>query len=688
MELTGNKTWCKILFMTFLWATIVNGLLAQHQHKHPGDQLIFKGNSTIMGWEGDKDAAIVKENGWFFIRDGVNSLVTFMISSYPKGGKFKWYPHSGHLPCFVTEFEERKCLVKIMNFADKVTINDRDFVITYSRVEIENPTKDSIKITPSACSILTRLNANPSGTVAAGQKVTYDYAVVIDRFGKNYDRPSGKEIAAAGTWDAHFDHMKAFWDSKVAKIVAINTPDTELNNAYRMGFIYTLISKDGDADYHTGEFGYDVMYNHDYLGILNTLFKIGYYDNAWAQIKLLGKGVGNYHDQFYRWCLPLSVYLQKTNDVEVLNVDSSFVFKKCVEAYNTTLTDINPTTGILKPTWDIDDDGLWTWDNESALTGLTCYKYVAQAKGDKEALKKAEDTYNTLLKNMNKRLVEMTNQNGINYIPASLELPNEKMPHVMKKGSSFWATPFWFGMNWDTYLAGGKYEGPLLDRIDATYDWGLNKMKNEGFDAHNIGTWVDYGGGISSVYNAAFGISGLLSKNYRQEPIKMYQYMLENGQSAPYGFWEMFQAPDSTNAWRGKHPAENSNWYSCPHQWGQAGATQALLDALVAEFYDGRLLIGRGYLNEWCKIGKVTEINNFPIRYNGRTNFKIEFIEANKVQLTISGSKPTNKISVNLPIFENNIESVSVGKMDNAQGLVTLEPTVQKVVVTLKKALN
>jgi hypothetical protein len=63
-------------------------------------------------------------------------------------------------------------------------------------------------------------------------------------------------------------------------------------------------------------------------------------------------------------------------------------------------------------------------------------------------------------------------------------------------------------------------------------------------------------------------------------------------------------------------------------------------------------------------------------------------MEANKVQLTISGSKPTNKIVFNLPIFENNIESVTEGKMDNAQGSVTLEPTVQRVVVTLKKGLE
>jgi hypothetical protein len=213
-------------------------------------------------------------------------------------------------------------------------------------------------------------------------------------------------------------------------------------------------------------------------------------------------------------------------------------------------------------------------------------------------------------------------------------------------------------------------------------------MKKEGADAHNIGTWVEYGNGVSSVYNASFCISGLLSKNYRQEAIKAYQYMLENGQSAPYGFWEMFQKVDTTNAWKGKHPAENNNWYCSPHQWGQAGATQALLDALAAEFYDGKILIGRGYLDEWCKAGAVTTIDNFPIANNGRTNFCIEFIDALNVQLTISGTEPNNKILFNLPIFENNIERVSEGKIDHEKGLVTLKPSVRKVVVTIKKAWN
>ena len=159
MKLFGNKICSKLLLFAVTTLVFCNSSIAQHQHVHPGDQLIFKGNSTIIGWEGDKDAAIVKENGWFFIRDGVNTLATFLISSQPKAGKFKWYPHSGYLPCFVTEFEEKKCLISITHFSDKVTINKNDFVITYSRVSIENPTKKDVNMSPQASFILTPLNS-------------------------------------------------------------------------------------------------------------------------------------------------------------------------------------------------------------------------------------------------------------------------------------------------------------------------------------------------------------------------------------------------------------------------------------------------------------------------------------------------------------------------------------------------
>jgi hypothetical protein len=652
---------------------------------HPGQHQFFRGNSTIIGWEGDKDAAILKENGWFFIRDGVDTMASFMISACPQPGRFKWYPHSGCLPCFVTEFDEKNCAVSMSTFADKVTINGRDFVIAYTRVSIHNPTDEDVEIEPKASAILTPLTAAARGVVAAGRKETFDYAVVTDRFGNDYPRPTSEEVVAAGTWDAHFEHMKAFWEGRLAKIVSIRTPDPELNNAYRLGFIYTLITRDGETDYHTGEFGYDVMYNHDYLGILTTLFKLGFYENARQQLRIVGQGVGNYHDQFYRWGLPLSVYLQKTGDLGVLSEDDGFVFKKCTEACDKTLNDIDPANGLLKPTWDIDEDGWWTWDNESALTGFACYKFVALAMGNRTEAERAQAAYDALIANINRRLLELTDQSGITYISASLEMPNEKLPAVMERGSSFWATPFWFGMNWDTFLAGGKYEGPIFDRIDATYDWGFSKMRREGFEPHNVGTWVRYGGGVSSVYNAAFCLSALLGKQHRQEAIQAYQFLLNNGQSAPYGFWEMFHAPDPNNPWNGRHPAENNNWYCCPHQWGQAGATQALLDALAAEFYDGRILVGRGYLTEWCQPGLVTEITNFPICKNGRLSLRIEFLAAKTVQLTVGGSKACGSVLFNLPCFMDNIERASAGHIDHEHGMVSLEPEVQTVTVTLRE---
>lgn len=666
--------------------------------KHP----FWGGNITTIGWEGDKDAAMLKDNGWFWIRDSINTIASFHISAYPgrneiiEKGKVKWYPHSGYLPCFITEFDDNweefgsvdQTHVKISNFADKVTIDGNDFVIAYSRVSITNHMDTTISHDPGASANLIPLSS-PNKMIAPGETVNYDYAIVTDRFGNSYPRPSEEKIKAAGSWDAHFEHMKNYWEGRLSQIVDINTPDTELNNAYKMGFIYTLIARDGPKNYNVAEIGYDVLFNHDYLGIYFTLLKLGFYDNAYDQLKLMGEGRGPYHDHYYRWSLPLSIYLLKTGDTGILERENGYLYKKCKEAYEITVQDISDSCGFIGRTWDIDADGIWTWDDESALTGFATLAYVAKAKGDKEMEKKSNESFQLLLANVNKRITEMQEKYDINYIPASLGAPNEEIENVMKKGSSFWATPFWFGMNWDTYLAGGKYDGPLKNSVDNTFKWGLNKQAKDGFKPHNFGTWVSYGGGVASAYNSAFAISGLFTENNRQEPIKSYQFLLEYGQSAPYGFWEMFHDIDPSNTWEGNHPSvTETNWFACPHQWGQAGATQALLDALVAEFYDGRILVGRGYIDEWIKPGEITEINNYPITNNGRMNLKIEVLDQNQVKLSWSGDLPANDILFNLPQFKDNIQSVSTGKIDQGKYWVIVKPDQKEVTVTLKNSFN
>lgn len=666
--------------------------------ENAGQHPIFKGNTTIIGWEGDKDAALVKENGWYFIRDGINAYVSFQVSALPgvpdkiNTGKIKWYPHSGYLPCFISEFEdnwaefgkEDELHIKISNFADKVTIDGNDFVIAYSRVSVKNNMNKAVPYDPRASALLTPLNS-PSEIIPPGKTTNWDYAVVIDRFGNDYPRPSGEKIKNAGGWDEHFEHMKNFWEGKLSQIAQIKTPDEELNNAYRMGFIYTLITRDGPVNYNVAEIGYDVLFNHDYLGIYLSLLKLGYYDNAYEQLKLLGQGRGSYHDHYYRWGLLLSTYLQKTGDIEILDREDGLLYNKCLAAYDTTIKDWTGPYGILDETWDIDHSGLWTWDNESALTGFVCLDYIANIKGDKRTSEKASEGFSNLMNNVNSRILAMQKEFGINYIPASLEKPNEEFVNVMKDNSSMWATPFWFGMNWNTYLAGGEYKGPLNDWVDNTFHWGLEKQKRSGAKPHNFGTWVSYGGGVGSAYNAAFALSGLFTKKYRQEPIKAYQFLLNYGQSAPYGFWEMFHEVDPDNTWEGDHPSSaKTNWYACPHQWGQAGATQALLDALVAEFYDGRIMVGRGYIDEWMIPGSRTEMNNFPTGGGKRTNFLIEMLDEKRVKLSWSGDEPGGDILFNLPQFRDNIVSVTTGKVDKTEEWVVVKPSENQIIVTLK----
>jgi hypothetical protein len=109
-----------------------------------------------------------------------------------------------------------------------------------------------------------------------------------------------------------------------------------------------------------------------------------------------------------------------------------------------------------------------------------------------------------------------------------------------------------------------------------------------------------------------------------------------------------------------------------------------LLEAIIAEFYDGKILVGRGVPSEWLQPEKTVEVTNFPISHNGRMNIRIKALSDKQVQLDVEGDKPSNVILFNLPIFDSNIEKASVGIIDEAQGWVILDPSVRSATITLK----
>ena len=121
----------------------------------------------------------------------------------------------------------------------------------------------------------------PRPTGAAAQRAKHDYVVAVDRFRADGAWPTAEALLAAGSFDQHFAHMRAFWNAQLSGIAQVHVPDQRLNDSYRSGYIYTQIARSGN-DLDTGVNNYQVEFSHDVIGILANLFTQGDFDDARA----------------------------------------------------------------------------------------------------------------------------------------------------------------------------------------------------------------------------------------------------------------------------------------------------------------------------------------------------------------------------------------------------------------------
>ena len=621
----------------------------------------------VIGWEADKYGVIAYYDGSFYVRDGKNTRFKFGIFNDPP--ELEWYNSEGYLPCLVTEFEQDKATVMILNFGDEVTVDGETYVAIYSRVSITNHSLYNISLAPAPSEGLIPLTETAL-TIKPGTTVFHDYVVAADRFGNQVDWPSDDALAAAGSWDAHYAHMKEYWNSRLNGIVNITQlPDARLINAYKAGFIYTHIIRDGD-DLHVGENGYDKVFDHDSVGILTTLFALGDFTYAKPLLSAL-QAQTQYDDAKYKNSWVWALYLLKTGDTTFVrnNFDQIKSNTHKIEA------DRTGPDGILKMTNDIDANGYWTIDGASALFGLTTYQYLANRLGEADEAAWARDLYSSLLADINKKLTQTMSSGGIDYLPCDLTKPNNANRCRDSKDAN-WASMLLFGRwYWEGYLWGADQSGPMLDGIDATYAYGFTRLLDL-LPEHTYGGYPGY----STGYNTGYGHSGLRGTQYRSEAIYGYQFMLDYTQSSPFGWWENISEPEET-PWEGTHPL--IGYGSCPHMWGQSFATAGLLDSLIVEKSDGTILVGRGVPNAWVSSGQVIKLSNYPISENKRMGIVVEGLPGNQVRLTLTGDAPGANVVFNLPIFINNIKSATAGTVDNPSGTVTLESDTTSVTVIL-----
>jgi hypothetical protein len=661
-----------------------------------GSQTVYGtfGDASVIGWTANSQAVVACLGGSFFVitgnGPGSGSTGPVKGTTYGYGvyndTKTTWANADGYLPALVTSFTRNGARVSITNFGDKVTIGGHDYVAIYSRMRVDNPTARPLAISPEASPGLIPLNSAPV-TVPPHQAVNHDYVVAANRFGGHYPWPSAHALAAAGGFGQHFVHMRAYWNGQLARIAQLTRlPDQRLADAYRTGFIYTQIIRAGDR-LKTGANGYDTEFSHDVIGILSNLFTQGYFTGAHGLLLRARHVIGTqtqYDDGVWTYPWPWAIYLLKTGDKKFVKANFSKQGPggkndpSIEDTAHLIAADRTGPGGIMEKTNDIDANGYWTIDNYEALMGLAAYRWLAVQVGNAGQARWAAREYASLLTAVNKRLTATISANHLGYLPCSMTEPNTANRCANAEDAN-WAAPFLFGRwAWDGYLFGAPRNGPGLSMIDATYGYGFARLAGK-LPPNTFGGYPDQF--FSTAYNAGYGEWGLASSAHRDQGILSYQFMIANGQSGPYSWWESQQFPNTGSPWTGTHP-EGGNG-SSPHAWGMANANMVLLDSLAAQRSDGSLVVGRGVPDSWVRGGQVITVANFPTVAGHRAGLAIR-TQGRAVTLKLTGAQPAGPVLFQLPAFVGNVASTSAGTVNEKTGTVTLRPGVRRVTVRLR----
>lgn len=663
------------------------------------------GLCSSFGWEGDRHAPIAYLDGSYRLRDRNNSMISFGVRDIP--GKIKWYNAEGYLPCFISEYTKDGLDYVVENFANKHEIEGNAYEIAYSRMTVTN-TSNEAKDLPVVSSMLIPLNeaAKTAEKIDAGETVIREYAIGADRFDGKYEYPSDEKIAALGNFEKNYEEMKAYWNNRLDALTNIvELPNMDLINAYKAGFIYTLlirddiIKEDGSVvkELHVGENGYDEMFDHDTIGIVAALLTIGDFTYAKDYLGSLPAQL-QYDDAKWKFSWPFAVYLTKTGDIEF--IEEKFDMIKNNTHKVETDRDYN-MGGIIKKTWAIDSYDYWLIDNWSALAGLTTYQYLCdklfEETGEEpysEEKQWAKETYDDLLKCVEEQQEKVRKDYDYPYLSIDMTKPTELSARSDPRDAN-WASMFLFGRwAWDGYLFGANQENStMIDLIDTTYQHGFDRRAEYGEQNNNpnVGdTIYNFGGyphGIySSAYNAGYGSSALRGEAYRESGIRSYEFMIDKAMSGPFGWWEGVDWPNEKSPWDIDHAAGGGG--SCQHMWGQSTATKVLFDSLVAEKVGESIIIGRGIPKEWNTDGQTVEIENVLVNEGKSFGYKMQ-TKQDKIVIDFSGECLDVPFSIELPVLKNNIAQVTVDSDKEAEeinqemGTVLVAAGTKKVIIEL-----
>ena len=641
------------------------------------------GTASAIGWQGDHNSVITCLGGTYVVQDGPDGLFQDFGFGIYDGQRATWADAGGYLPAQVTTFTTGGATVAITEFADRVVLGGDPYVAVYSRVHVDNPTGHTVTADPLASPALVPLDGAPDA-VPPHRAVDHDYVMVSDRFASAAAWPSGQALAGAGSFNTHFAHMRAFWNAQLAGIAQVRVPDASLVDAYKSGFITTQITRSGN-DLDTGVNGYESEFSHDVVGILTNLFTQGAFTDAHAlltEARSVVGAQGQYVDGLWTYSVPWAVYLLKTGDrafvAQNFSTGGSASEPSIESAAHAIAADRTGPMGTMEATDDIDTQGYWTTDDFEALLGLAAYHDIASTLGETEEADWSATEYASLLNATNAVLDQTISQNHLDYLPCSLLQPNTTN-RCSNPMDANWTSPIG-NWAWEGSLLGATISGLGESLIDATYSYGFGRLRGLLPPDTTGGFPGEY---YSSAYNAAQGSAGLASAGHRDQGILDYEFMIANGQSGPWSWWESSSAPDPHSPWVGRHPATGQG--SSPHAWGIAGADKVLLDSLVAERSDGSLIVGRGVPPAWLGRGAPLSVSNFPTTGGHRAGLTIAS-SGRSVSLTLRGAAPAGPVLFQLPSFIHNVAGTSAGAVNQATGTVRLAPTIRHVTVSLRRA--
>ncbi len=664
------------------------------------------GMTASFGWEGDIDAPIAWIDGTYRLRDNDNKLITFGVTNLP-AKSIKWYNAEGYLPCFVSEYSKNGVDYKIENFADLVIINDRKIEVAYSRMTATN-NNEITKLLPTVSEDLIPLNdaAKNVKAMAPGETVVRDYCIGADRFGDWHAYPANDVLAAQGSFNEHYEHMKNYWNTRLDGIINIESiPESysELIDAYKAGYIYMLIISDG-YELHVGENGYDRVFDHDVIGMLASLIESGHTEHFADYAQYILQNI-QYPDAAWKFSWPFALYLQKTGDFDTvqafwndqgstagIKTNTHKIASERV-VYDASILDVdgNPAR-IMKQTYAIDNLGYWVIDNFASLFGLTTYSYICQEFYEKTGEQEYKDEYDwakaeydSLIKSVEAVLGNTLEKYDLTALPISMVMPNwDPACGRTDPRDGNWAASYLFGRwNWDGYLFGAPQDSWILDLTDATYDF-VTDAKSAYFDSvYNMGGYPH--GIFSSAYNAGYFSAGLSSENWRDGGIEAYLWMINNSMGGLYGWWEGVAYPNENNVW--DRNCSNGGGGSCQHMWGQSTATKVLIDSFFAEKADGSVIAGRGLPIEFNADGEEIKVSNYICNAGKRIGFTMN-TEDKTITFALTGDELENAVSLELIALVNNIESVSDGlTFDEAAGSVLLPAGTKSVTITMKRSM-